>query len=97
MKRNLIGIWGIAAGIVGTIWNVLGFACILHPGSAPGTKDWEEDRMFIPVGYIMIAVWLAAMVFSCYKLRKNKSDIIVFSITWLVGTAVCVFFMIMSP
>ncbi|MDD6844413.1 MAG: hypothetical protein PUE32_02465 [Clostridia bacterium] len=90
MKKILIGLFGIVQGIIGTLWNMLALAFILHPGSAPGTKDWEEDQMFIPVGYAMLVVWLIFMFFSFYKLKKNKKDIIAFLITWLVSIAICI-------
>lgn len=85
MKKVLIGLWGILQGLIGTIWNLFALAFILHPGSSPGTKEWEEDAMFIPVGYIMLIIWLAIMFFCYYKLRKRKTDMIVFSVAWLVS------------
>ena len=90
VKKILIGLFGIVQGIIGTLWNMLALAFILHPGSAPGTKDWEEDQMFISVGYAMLVVWLIFMFFSFYKLKKNKKDIIAFLITWLVSIAICI-------
>lgn len=89
MKKLLIGLYGIVQGIIGTLWNMLALAFILHPGSGPGTKDWDEERMFIPVGYAMLVIWLIVMFFSFYKLRENKTDII-FLITWLVSTVICI-------
>ncbi|MGN0384348.1 MAG: hypothetical protein ACI4EX_00500 [Lachnospiraceae bacterium] len=90
MKRIVIGLCGIVQGVIGTLWTMLALAFILHPGSGPGTKDWEEDLMFIPVGYAMLVIWLIVMFFSFYKLKKNKTDIIAFLITWLVSTAICI-------
>lgn len=88
MKKFLIGLWGIVQGVIGTFWSGLGLAFILHLDSGPGAKDWDEDKMFIPIGYIMILMWLIILFFSYYKLRKSKSDIIIFSITWLVSTTI---------
>lgn len=94
MKKFLIGLWGIMQGIIGTAWSGLGLAFIQHPNSGPGTKDWEEDKMFIPIGYIMVVIWLVITGFSYYKLRKNKSDIIIFTTTWLIGTAIYIIFIL---
>ena len=85
MRKVLIGLWGILQGLIGTIWNLFALAFILHPGSAPGTKEWEEDAMFIPIGYVMLIIWLVIMFFCYYKLRKRKTDMIVFSVAWLVS------------
>lgn len=89
MKKIFIGLYGIVQGIIGTLWNMLALAFILHPGAGPGTKDWDEEQMFISVGYVMLVIWLIVMFFSFYELRKNKTDII-FLITWLVSTAICI-------
>lgn len=86
MKKFLVGLWGLVHGVIGTLWNIWGFIFILHPDSEPGSKEWEEDKIFIPIGYIMLAIWLIAMLSSYYKLRKSKMDIIIFSIAWVVST-----------
>lgn len=88
MRKVLIGLWGILQGVIGTIWNLFALTFILHPGSAPGTKEWEEDAMFIPIGYVMLIIWLVVMFFSYYKLRKRKNDMIVFSAAWLVSMVI---------
>lgn len=88
MKKALIALWGAAQGIIGAYWNMLALLFITHPDSSVGTKEWEEDAMFIPIGYVMLAVWLAAMVLSVFKLRKIKPDILVFSIAWAVSTII---------
>ena len=93
MKKLLIGLGGIVQGIVGTAWNLLGLLFILHPDSAPGTKEWEEDRIFIPIGYVMLVIWLIAMFFSYYKFRKSKTSLIIFSVAWLVSTITCIILM----
>lgn len=91
MRKVLVGLWGILQGVIGTIWNLYALAFILHPGSAPGTKEWEEDAMFIPVGYMMLILWLVVMFLSYYKLRKRKSDMIVFFMAWLVSMIILIF------
>lgn len=91
MRKFLFGLWGILQGVIGAIWNLFALTFILHPGSAPGTKEWEEDAMFIPIGYVMLIMWLVVMFISYYKLRKRKSDMIVFSVAWLVGMIIFIF------
>ena len=91
MRKVLVGLWGILQGVIGTIWNLYALAFILHPGSAPGTKEWEEDAMFIPIGYVMLIIWLVVMFLIYYKLRKRKSDMIVFSMAWLVSMIILIF------
>lgn len=91
MKKVVIGLWGILQGVIGTIWNLFALTFILHPGSAPGTKEWEEDAMFIPIGYVMLVIWLVVMFFSYYKLRKRKNDIIVFSLALIVSMIIFIF------
>ncbi len=90
MKKVLIGLWGIVQGVIGTAWNLVGLVFLLHPDSAPGTKEWEEDAIFIPIGFVMLVIWLTVMFFCYYKLRKNKNNKIIFSVTWLVSMVICI-------
>lgn len=90
MKNLLIGLWGLVHGTVGTMWGLLGLLFILHLDSSPGTKEWAEDSMFIPVGYGMVAIWLIALFISYYELRKNKTGLIIFSAAWFVGIMICI-------
>lgn len=42
----------------------------------PGTNDWQEAALFIPVGIIMFIIWLAgfiAILLSFMKTLKNRS------------------------
>lgn len=96
MKKGLIGLWGIVQGAIGAVWNMIGLLFILHPDSSPGSKDWEEDVMFIPVGYIMLVIWLIAMFLSYYILRKNKNNVLVFSVAWLVSMIACVVLLLVA-
>lgn len=86
MKKALIGLWGLIQGFIGTWWNVIGIMFITHPDSGPGSKEWEEDKMFVPVGYAMVIIWLVAMFFSYYKLKSNKTNMALFSVLWVLGT-----------
>lgn len=88
MKKTLIAFGGVTQGIIGAYWNMFALLFIMHPDSSVGTKEWKEDAMFIPIGYVMIVVWLGAMVLSVFKLRKSKLDILIFSIAWAVSTII---------
>ena len=37
----------------------------------PGSKDWEEDILFVPVGFIMLVLWTISLVIFI-KLSRNK-------------------------
>lgn len=85
MKMVLIALWGIVHGVIGSIWNMFGVSFITHPGSEPGMRDWEEDQMFIPIGYIMLVIWLMVTIYSYYRVGKSKKNICIFSIAWLAS------------
>ena len=84
MKRIGLAILGLLQGTVGSYLAVLGFA-FAFPGTSPDSKDYEEDMMFVPLGYIIMALWLAVMIISILSLRKNKANLLSFIILWLVG------------
>ncbi len=84
IKRILISLWGLLYGIIGSWWGLLGVA-FTFPESSPGSKDYEEDRFFIPLGVIMILFYLIGLIISYYKLRKSKPHIIIFSASLLIG------------
>lgn len=37
-----------------------------------GSKDWEEDAMFIPIGIIMLIIWLFVLIFMILRVRKKS-------------------------
>lgn len=84
LKRIGLAISGLLQGTVGSYLAVLGFV-FAFPGTPPDSKDYEEDMMFVPMGYIIMALWLAVMIASIVFLRKNKANLLSFLITWLVG------------
>ncbi len=84
LKRIGLAILGLLQGTVGSYLAVLGFV-FAFPGTPPDSKDYEEDMMFVPMGYIIMALWLAVMIASIVFLRKNKANLLSFLITWLVG------------
>lgn len=82
---------GLLQGTLGSHLALLGLA-FAFPESMPGSKDYEEDRFFVPLGYGMMLIWLAVMVAAFLFLRKKKADLLSFAIAWLVGVGVfCVF------
>lgn len=28
----------------------------------PGTNDWKEDAMFIPIGIVMLIIWIISLI-----------------------------------
>ena len=92
IKKILIALHGIFQGFIGLWWSFVGIAFIIHPDSSPGTKDWEEGKDFIPVGYVMILIYLIILAVSFYIFRKQKPDILTFIISLAVGIAGFVIF-----
>lgn len=39
----------------------------------PGSKEWSEDAMFIPIGIIMFIIWVISFIALIYSF-KNKND-----------------------
>ncbi len=37
-----------------------------------GSKDWEEDAMFIPIGIIMLIIWLFVLIFMILRVKKKS-------------------------
>ena len=72
LKKILIALHGLFQGFIGLWWSFVGIAFITHPDSSPGTKDWEEDKDFIPVGYIMILIYLIILAVSFYIFKKRN-------------------------
>lgn len=87
LKKILIALHGLFQGFIGLWWSFVGIAFITHPDSSPGTKDWEEDKDFIPFGYLMILIYLIILAVSFYNFKKEKSDIIAFIISLAAGIA----------
>ncbi|MCH5208146.1 MAG: hypothetical protein J1F04_04630 [Oscillospiraceae bacterium] len=74
MKKVLIG---ILYSIFSVFW--LFFTVIFTSAlwlEKPGTNDWKEDAMFIPIGIIMLIIWIIsfiALIFS-FKNKKKTTD-----------------------
>ncbi len=90
MKKFIIAFLGFLHGIFGSWWGLLGVA-FTFPDSSPGSKDYEEDQLGIPIGVMMLLSYIAVMAFSYYKMRKNKSYIIIFLVSLAIGMATFIF------
>ena len=88
LKRTGLSICGLLQGTLGSYFALLGFA-FAFPETAPGSKDYEEDIFFVPLGYIIMLIWLVVMVTAFMLLRKNKANLLSFLICWLVGLGGC--------
>lgn len=87
MKKVLIAFLGFLHGIFGSYWGLLGIA-FTFPESTPDSKDYEEDRLFVPLGIVMLLIYAIATIISYYKLRKSMFDIILFSVALIIGIAI---------
>lgn len=87
-----ISIFGLLQGTLGSYLALLGFA-FAFPESTPDTKDYEEDIFFVPLGYIIMFIWLCIMIATFMFLRKSKANLLSFLIAWLVGLGACLYFM----
>ncbi|MGN0632458.1 MAG: hypothetical protein ACI4JW_01170 [Oscillospiraceae bacterium] len=84
IKRIGFSILGLLQGTLGSYLALLGFA-FAFPGSTPGSKDYEEDIFFVPLGYMIMFIWLAVMITAFIFLRKKKANFLSFLISWLIG------------
>mgnify|MGYP003593101979 CR=1 FL=1 len=37
-----------------------------------GTNSWKEDSMFIPIGFIMMIVWIISLIIFIVSFRNKK-------------------------
>lgn len=70
MKKVIVGILYV---ILSVIWLFLAvvFTSTLWLTS-PGTNDWTEDAMFIPIGIVMGILWAVSLVFLMIKIKGRK-------------------------
>ncbi len=67
----------VAVGILYSVLSVFWLYVSLVFTSAwwldkPGTYDWEEDAMFIPIGFLMFGFWIISLVVLVFWLKKKK-------------------------
>lgn len=85
IKKIGISILGLLQGTVGSGLALLGWA-FAFPQTEVGSKDYEEDMLFSPLGFLIMLAWIAVMMTAFFKLRKNKGNLLLFFIPWLIGT-----------
>ena len=95
LKKILIAVYGFIQGYFGVWWNLLGIAFITTAGSV-NSKDWQEDSMFIPVGYIMIVVWLVVIIASVCKFKHEGFNVVLFLALLIIGAIFCMSIMFNS-
>ena len=91
LKKIGFSIFGLLQGTLGSYLALLGVA-FAFPESTPGSKDYEEDMFFVPLGYIIMFIWLVVMVTAFLFLRKDKANLLSFLIAWIVGIGGCLVF-----
>jgi len=91
LKKIGFSIFGLLQGTLGSYLALLGVA-FAFPESTPGSKDYEEDMFFVPLGYIIMFIWLVVMVTAFLFLRKDKANLLSFLIVWIVGIGGCLVF-----
>ncbi|MBQ8434630.1 MAG: hypothetical protein IJX24_01255 [Oscillospiraceae bacterium] len=89
LKNILISVHGFLLGTLGFYWDLMGVA-FMFPEYGPGSLSWEEDKIFIPIGIFMVLIWLAIFIFTIYKFRKSKAEIISFIMSLLFGITIFV-------
>ena len=45
--------------------------------------------LFVPLGYIIMFVWLVIMITVIILLRKNKTNLLSFILPWFMGLVGC--------
>ena len=91
IKQIGLSLLGLLQGTLGSYLAMLGFV-FAFPGTSPDSKDYEEDMMFVPLGYIIMVLWLVVMIATVLSLRKNKANLLLFLISWIVGLIACLIF-----
>ena len=92
LKKTGLLLSGLLQGTLGSYLGLLGWA-FAFPESVPGSKDYEEDMFFVPLGFIIMLLWIIVMVTAIVLLRKNKTNLLLFLIPWLIGLLGCLLFL----
>lgn len=81
LKETLMPIiFGLGYGYLSFWWIVLALA-FAFPDTSPGCKDWVEDAPFIPIGYVMLILYVILAVILVIKTRKDKKKLFIFLIS----------------
>lgn len=84
IKKVILSVLGLLQGTLGSYLALLGLA-FAFPGTAPGSRDYEEDMSLVPFGYLIILIWIVIMVSAFILLRKNKANFLAFIVPWIIG------------
>lgn len=88
IKKILLAIFGLLQGTLGSYFALLGWA-FAFPETSPGAKDYAEDMLFVPFGYMLMFVWLVIMITAIILLRKKKANLLSFILPWFMGLVGC--------
>ena len=88
IKKILLAIFGLLHGTLGSYFALLGWA-FAFPETSPGAKDYAEDMLFVPFGYMIMFIWLVIMITAMILFRKNKANLLSFIIPWFMGLVGC--------
>lgn len=65
ITKILLAIFGLLQGTLGSYFALLGWA-FAFPETSPGAKDYAEDMLFVPLGYMIMFVWLELIRWDIY-------------------------------
>ena len=97
-KRVISGFSGLLYGFLGIRWLILSIAFMIpDPDCGPGTKDWSEyTGVGLPMGIVMLIVFIITSVCIFYYLRNKKTYCKQFCITTVLGALMSVETMFMG-
>lgn len=84
-KKILISVSGLLQGSIGNYIGLLLGIAFAFPTTKPGEKDYEEDMSTVPIGFLLIIIWLIVTASVFISLRKNKANLLIFIISWVIG------------
>lgn len=71
-KPVLSTLSGLGYGFLSFWWLAYSLCFIALPLMERGTKEWEEDGIFLPFGVLGIVLWLSLAAYLFVKLKKGK-------------------------
>ena len=84
LKKTVISIVaGILYGYFSFWWLIFSLA-FAFPENSLGSRDWEEDVMFIPMGYGMFLFYIGLWIVFWIKKRREKNYFLLFSISTII-------------
>lgn len=70
MEKAVIGILYIVFSVIWLFFSIIFSSALWLEG--PGTKEWKEDAMFIPIGIIMLLLWIISLIPLVNALKNKK-------------------------